>query len=186
MTDSLGDIHTEYFPPTQAQQFNDQLNGNFEGIGGYLDIRESGEVIITSVIKDSPAQKAGLLPQDRILKVDNYTILPTDTLASVIAKIKGTAGTVVKLTIQRNGSTMTIPVTRAKITISMIDYEVKSATPIIKIHTFGWGVAGSWTEILKKNTAQINNSPKIIIDLRDNPGGSLQEVADMLSDFIPE
>ncbi len=88
MTDSLGDIHTEYFPPTQAQQFSDQLNGNFEGIGGYLDIRSSGDVIITSVIKDSPAQKAGLLPQDRIIKIDDYTIQPTDILATIIAKIK--------------------------------------------------------------------------------------------------
>ncbi len=90
------------------------------------------------------------------------------------------------LTIQRNGTNIVIPVTRAKITISMIDYEIKSTTPIVKIHTFGRGVAASWIGILKQHTAQISNSSKIIIDLRDNPGGSLQEVADMLSDFIPE
>lgn len=87
MTDSVGDIHTEYFPPAEASQFNDTLNGSFEGIGGYLDV-SSGQVTVTSLIKDSPAQKAGVQAGDHIIKVDGYVIQPTDTLQSIVARIK--------------------------------------------------------------------------------------------------
>lgn len=184
MADSVGDIHTEYFPPAEASQFNDQLNGSFEWIGWYLDMSVSGQVIITSVMKDAPADKAWLRPYDRIVKVDNYTIQPTDTLATVIAKIKWPSGSTVKLTIDRQGTTLVIPVIRQKITVSLIDYDTKSSIPVISIHTFGWGIANTWVQILTAHKNEIQNASKIIIDLRDNPGGSLQEVADMLGDFI--
>ncbi|MBP6911184.1 PDZ domain-containing protein [Patescibacteria group bacterium] len=144
-----------------------------------------GEVVITSVIKDAPAAKAGLRGNDRIIKVDDYTITEKDSLDFIISKIKGPAGTVVKLTIDRGGVRSVIPVTRAKITISMIDYKFTKNTPIITIHSFGRGVANTWSEMLKKNASAIQNAGKLIIDLRDNPGGSLQEVAEMLSDFVP-
>lgn len=185
MSDSLEDIHTEYFPPVEAQQFSDQLNGSFEGIGGYLELASPGEIIITSVIKDAPAAKAGLMANDHILKVDDYTITKKDSLDFIISKIKGPSGTTVKLTIDRAGSTMVIPVVRAKITISMIDYKFTRNNPVMTIHSFGWGIANTWMELLKKNASQIQNAGKLIIDLRDNPGGSLQEVAEMLSDFVP-
>src|SRR5690606_10488120 len=88
------------------------------------------------------------------------------------------------LTIQRNAATQVITITRAKITVSLIDYEFKSNTPIISIHTFGWGISTTWMDILQKNKSAIQNAGKLVIDLRNNPGGSLQEVAEMLSDFV--
>lgn len=88
MTDAVGDLHTVYFPPAEAQQFNEQLEGSFEGIGAYLDMVKPGEIVVTSVLKNTPAQNAGVMANDRIVKVGTYVISAKDTLESVIAKIK--------------------------------------------------------------------------------------------------
>lgn len=88
LVDAVEDVNTQYFPPTEAQQFNDQLNGNFEGIGAYLDMIRPGELIVTSVIKDSPAQKAGLQANDRIIKVDDYEVKESDSLQALVVRIK--------------------------------------------------------------------------------------------------
>lgn len=186
VVDAVNDVNTQYFPPTEAQQFNDQLNGNFEWIGWYLDMIRPGELIITSVLKDSPAQRAWLQANDRIVKVDDYVVLESDSLQAIVAKIKWPAGSVVKLTISRNGSQQVISVTRAKIEISLIDYSMSRGIPIISIHTFGWGVADSWNSLIEQHEATIKQSGKLIIDLRNNPGGSLQDVAQMLGDFVPK
>ena len=82
-----------------------------------------------------------------------------------------------KLTIMRNGAQKEIVVTRAKIVISMIDYQLRNGTPVISIHSFGRGIASSWQEMIKNNKSAIERAGKIVIDLRNNPGGSLSEVA---------
>lgn len=89
-----------------------------------------------------------------------------------------------KLVVQRGNTTQPITIKREKITISLIDYEFKSNTPIISIHTFGRGISSTWIDLLQKNKNAIQNAGKLVIDLRNNPGGSLQEVAEMLSDFV--
>ena len=66
----------------------------------------------------------------------------------------------------------------------MLDYTLRNNVPLISIHSFGWGIAATWQETLAKNASAIQNAGKIIIDLRNNPGGSLSDVADMLSDFV--
>lgn len=81
-------MHTEYFPPTEAEAFNDQLNGSFEGVGAYLDMMSPGVPVVTSVIKDSPAFKAGLMANDIIVKVDDYMVTEKDSLDGVISRIK--------------------------------------------------------------------------------------------------
>jgi|GEM_PF-6289737 len=84
----------------------------------------------------------------------------------------------------RRGTSQVITVTRAKIVVSMLDYTLRNNVPLISIHSFGWGIAATWQETLAKNASAIQNAGKIIIDLRNNPGGSLSDVADMLSDFV--
>ena len=125
MTDAVGDMYTVYFPPAEAQQFNEQLQGSFEGIGAYLDMVKPGEIVVTSVLKNTPAQSAGVMANDRIVKVGSYTITEKDTLESIIGKIKGPAGTKVELTVKRDGGQQVLTITRAKITLSLLDYEVK-------------------------------------------------------------
>lgn len=85
----------------------------------------------------------------------------------------------------RENGQQVLTITRAKITLSLIDYEVKQGTPIIAIHTFGRGVAQKWAETLAAHKGELTAANKIILDLRNNPGGSLQDVAEMLSDFVP-
>ncbi len=89
-----------------------------------------------------------------------------------------------KLTINRNGTSLIVPVTRSKITIDFVTYELRQNVPVITISTFGYDVAAAWQAVLEKNAAKIQNGGKLIIDLRNNPGGSLQEVAEMLSNFV--
>lgn len=88
------------------------------------------------------------------------------------------------MVVQRDNATQTITIKREKITLSLIEYQFKNNTPVISIHTFGWGISSTWISLLEKNKTAIQSAGKLIIDLRNNPGGSLQEVADMLSDFV--
>lgn len=90
-----------------------------------------------------------------------------------------------ELTIRRNGAVRVIPVKRAEIIIDMIEYELRNNIPVISIYSFGWGVATEWNKIIESNKSAIQRAGKIIIDLRNNPGGSLGDVAQMLGDFVP-
>jgi carboxyl-terminal processing protease len=143
-----------------------------------------GELMITAVLPGSPAEKSGLLGGDRILKVDDYEIIKTSSVETVIPRIKGPTGTNVVLQILRKNEKLDIKVTRAKIKMEMVSYQkLDSNTSIIKINSFGDGtIAGFRKAVDQMNTDQ---TKRIIIDLRNDGGGNVREVADILDYFVP-
>lgn len=188
MTESLGDRYTTYFPPVESDDFFDGLEGQFEGIGAYVDMPTPGEMIIISPIVDSPAETAGLKGGDRITHVDGKEITSEHSLREVISWIKGPAGTQVVLTIDREGQNtpLDITVTRAKITLKDIEYKnIDAKTFYIQIKNFGNNADVEFkqalTELKEKKSVK-----KVIFDLRNNPGGYLGEVSNMLSYAIPK
>lgn len=137
MAEATNDPYTSYFPPIAAQEFNDELNGEFEGIGTYVDMSKPGEFIITSPIPGSPAEKAGIKGGDRVLKVGDFEITKESGVEEVIRKIKGPSGTSVTLEILRGGEKITIAIVRAKIKIELVTYEkIDSTTSLVKITSF--------------------------------------------------
>ncbi|MDA9128871.1 S41 family peptidase [Candidatus Gracilibacteria bacterium] len=188
LAEGTGDKYTSYFPPVESNDFFQGLDGEYEGIGAYIDMQEPGVLLIVSPIVGSPAEKAGLKGGDRVTHVDGKEITPENSQQEVISWIKGPTGTVVELTVIREGiaEPIILPITRAKIIIKDIEHELlNNSTYYIQIKNFGERVDTDFEEAL----GVINNSSgirKIIIDLRNNPGGYLDEVASLLSHVVPK
>lgn len=186
LAESSGDRYTQYFPPVDSGEFFESLNGEYEGIGSYVDVPSPGEFIILSPIAGSPAETAGLKGWDRVTHVDDREILPTNSEREIISWIKGPAGTQVKLTVQRewNANPIDIVVTRAKIVITDIEHErLATDTYYIQIKNFGDNVGDDFESALEE-VKKIPNIRKIIFDLRSNPGGFLWEASKVLSHFV--
>lgn len=181
MFESL-DPHSVYFTEEEYTKFRQSLSGTFVGIGAYLEAY-NGYVKITKPIPGSPAEKAGLLPGDVILKVDNVNIenMPID---NVTARIKGKEGTKVTLTIYKASTKKEVKVT---ITRAVISFEIVSSKMLnkeqgyVSLEAFDAGASSKVikaVEDLKKKGAK-----QLVIDLRNNPGGYLDE-AIALSDYF--
>jgi carboxyl-terminal processing protease len=160
------------------------LKGEYEGIGAYVESR-NGQIMIVTPIDGSPAQKAGILPGDMIVKVDNKEVsgMPLD---EVINLVIGPAGSKVTLTILTPSTNLQreVIITRAKITIHSVSWQALPGTTIahLRVAEFSQGTAAD----LKKALAEIKqkNMTGIILDLRNNPGGLVSEVVQASSEFL--
>ena len=184
MVDSLGDPYSAFMEPSVTKNFMEDLSGEISGIGAELDLVDN-KLIVISPIAGSPAEKAGLKPQDQILKINDES---TDGMALDVAvsKIRGKAGTKVNLTISRSGQSQpqTLEITREKIQIKSVKWEIKSDNvAYIQISQFG----DDTSDLMQQAAKDINaKHPKaIVLDLRNNPGGYLDKAVDVASLFMP-
>lgn len=186
LAEGTGDKYTTYFPPVESKEFHDELDGQFEGVGAYVDMQIAGELRVISPLSGSPAEKAGMKGWDRILKIDNYEITENTTLTEAVRRIKWPSGTTVSFVIDRGGNTINLSVVRAKIIVEFVQgKKLDNGDYYIKITTFGNGVAQAFKNAVK-TMATSGSQRKIIIDLRNNPGGSLDEVSSILNLFVPK
>ena len=187
MLKSLNDRgHTYFLTPAQSKAFDQQYSGKFIGIG--VQLRQdttSKQFVITSTVPSSPAEKAGLRRNDVILTVGG-TSVQGKSLDDVTKLISGNAGTTVTLTIQRSGSQqpLTFHIVRAEITEQnvIMHYIPESHIAHIQIAQFADGVSDQ----LKTSITQAKRmgATKIILDLRDNSGGVVQEAINTVSAFV--
>lgn len=177
MVSELGDKYTTYVTPDKADDFKSGLEGKFEGIGAYVEMVEE-KFTITSPIKGSPAQKAKIRPGDIVTHVDGEDI-SGQSINDIIMKIRGTAGTEVRLTIERKGSLpKDYTVIRGKITVPDITLEFKNGIPIIGMHQFNRDTGDHVIKMLQNDV--LPKEPRgIIFDLRNNPGGFLTAAVDV-------
>ncbi len=183
LAEAVGDPYTAFLPPPENKEVKDNLSGRFEGIGAELGMRD-GQLTIISPLDGSPAEAAGVQPGDIILKVgdENTTDL---SLSEAVSKIRGPAGTMVRLTLKRNeDEPFPVEITRQQITIKGISWDDKGDGVIyIRVARFGEQTNKDWDaavgEIIK---LQITN-PKIVLDVRSNPGGYLQASIHIASEF---
>jgi len=181
---SLGDPYTSFFPPEKKKKFDEELNGNFSGVGMEIGIKDEVLTVI-SPLPDSPAKRAGILAGDKILKINEKL---TAGLASdeAVNLIRGPEGTVVKLTLMRNkDKPFEISVTRAVITIPTIESKkLPSGVFLIRLFNFSANSPNLFRNALRQFIEA--KTDKLIIDLRGNPGGFLDVSVDMASFFLPE
>jgi carboxyl-terminal processing protease len=185
MVDALGDTgHSRFLTPQMVQQQHSALQGEYEGIGAYMEVKD-GHVVIMAPMDGSPAQRAGLRPGDIILKVDGQNVADL-RLDEVVGRILGPAGTQVTLTIldPKTGSTRDVTLERAKITIDNVTWQRLPGTSIahVRISAFSKGV----TQDLKGTLAEIQSQEVagLVLDLRSNPGGLLDEAVGVASQFL--
>lgn len=183
MLRSLDDPYSRFLDQKDYAEFHEQVTGEFVGVGIELTVK-NGEVIVISPIEGSPAKKAGILSGDRIVKVNDNVIQDKD-MEEVLKQIKGKPGTTVNLSIKREGfdDIIDLTVERANVKVSSVRYglikEMRD-TGYIQIVSFydstGKDVRNALNELSKSNVS------KLVLDLRNNPGGSLDaaiEVADL-------
>lgn len=175
--------HTRFMTPTDVQNENQQLSGKFTGVGIYLhQDPQTKQLIINSPIPGSPAEKAGLRHGD-IITVVNGTDVQGKDVAAVSKLIQGNAGTNVTITVKRPGEAnpLTFHIARAQIQVPnvLLHYIPESHIAHIEIIQFADGVANQLKESITK--AKQMGATKIILDLRDNPGGYLNEAIDTVS-----
>jgi len=176
MVTKLGDKYTTYIEPEKTKSFQEGLEGQFEGIGAYVEMVNE-KFMITAPITGSPAEKAGIMAGDIVIAVDGKTV-EGESITETIALIKGPAGTTVSLTISREGTIQEIIVTRGKITIPSITVKWSKSVPIIGIHKFTSTTGKDFQKILVEEV--LPKKPRgIIFDLRNNPGGYLTSAVEM-------
>lgn len=182
--DGLDDEYTEYFTKEEMEEFKTETEGNYVGIGIYmLQNTEENNVVVLAPIKNSPAETAGIKSGDIIKKVNDkeYTAEEFDRIS---ADIKGKEGTKVKLQIQRGEQILDFEVERKKIELYPIESEVlENKTGYINISTFDEGCSKEFIENYEKLKKQKVTS--LIIDLRNNGGGIVEEALEIL-DYILE
>ncbi len=184
MTKSLNDPYTAFFDPKEAKMFQQDLSGSFDGVGIEVSQRK-GQLTVVTPLKDSPSEKAGIKAGDLIVKINgkNSSDITEDEAVNII---RGQKGTSVTLTIFREGWTQPKDFTLVRDTIKIpsIDWELKdSNVAYIHIYQFDQTLSSDF----KKIALEILKSParKIVLDLRNNPGGYLEVCQEIAGWFLP-
>lgn len=184
MVETTWDKHTTYFPPVESKNFSDQLSWEFEWIGAHVEMEKPWILKIVAPISWSPAEKFWLKAWDQVIKIDTYEVGSGTTLEDAVNRIKWKSGTDVSLTLIRDWQTLNIKVTRAKINLDFVDYKrLNNGDNYIKISIFWEWVANDFSWAVRQVLAN-SQANKTIIDLRNNPWWSLDEVATMLEYFV--
>lgn len=179
MIEAAGDPYTVFFDPEETRKFLEDVSGEFEGVGMEIGIKDK-QLQVVSPIKGTPADRAGLRPGDRIIKIGE-TVTADLAVEKAVSLIRGPQGTEVTLTVMREDweETRDITIKRETIRIPSMEWEIKNDdVAYVKIYQF----SETLSQDFRKAAAEIINSKatKMIIDLRGNPGGYLevsQEIA---------
>ena len=185
MLKATGDPYTTFFDPKETKAFSQDIGGSFEGIGAELGIKDDILTVIAP-LDGSPAQKAGLLAGDKVLKIDDKSTADV-TIDQAVDLIRGKKGTTVKLTVLHKGDqeTKDIAITRDVIQVKTVTVDFKDSNiAYLKINQFGEKTSAEFD--LAMNQIIAHNSRGIVLDLRNNPGGFLDKSVDVASRLIPK
>jgi len=185
MIDALGDPYSDFMDEEEAKSFHESISSSFEGIGAEIQ-EQDGYIMIVSPIKGSPAEKAGLKPNDKIIAVDGKSIQGMSSSEAVLL-IRGEKGTKVELTIQRPGvdEPLKFVIIRDTIPLETVYSEMlEDGIAKIQITSF----SEHTTEELKQHIDDLKKQglKGIILDIRQNPGGLLPQAVSITSMFVPD
>ncbi|MCA1293941.1 S41 family peptidase [Paenibacillus sp. alder61] len=185
MMNALGDPFSSYMGPETAQQFSEQIEGSFTGIGAEVSM-ENGNVVVVSPIKGSPAEKAGIKPKDILLSVNGESFEGL-SLNEAVSKIRGPKGSEAKIKLKRAGSANTLEYTivRDDIALETVYARMeKGGVGVIEVTEFSMNTAERFRKELENLEKQ--GMKGLVIDVRNNPGGVLDIVIDMAEQFVPK
>ena len=178
------DPHSVYFPPVELKEANEELAGNFEGIGVEFSVF-ADTVNVVYVIPEGPSDIAGLQIGDKILKVNDYSLVSKNISTDTIKKyIRGEGGSKIDLQIQRDGQLKTVTITRGRVPVPSVDaaYMIDKITGYIKLNRF---TNTSYEEFMRAlENLQNQGLQQLIYDLRGNGGGFMDEAIEMADEFL--
>lgn len=184
MLATLGDDYTSFIETEIAAILREDASGSFEGIGAFVSMRDDGKLELVSIIPNSPAEAAGLLGGDLVLEVDGRSIVGLG-LYEAIALIRGPAGSQVTLLIERAGQPepFEVTITRARIEIPLVESEMLEGNiAYIRLTEFSATATSQMESDLQELMAQ--QPVGLILDLRDNPGGWLDQAVSVADLFL--
>lgn len=178
------DPHSVYIPQSEVAEAAQDLAGNFEGIGVEFSLFRD-TVNVTYVIPEGPSEKAGLQLGDKIIRVNDSSIVSkTLPIQSIRKTIRGISGSKVKLTVKRGGGLKDIVVTRGRIPLPSVDasYMIDAKTGYIKLNKFGENTYREFMESLEK--LKSSGMQDLIFDLRGNGGGYITQAVNIADEFL--
>ncbi|TAJ13829.1 S41 family peptidase [Marinilabiliaceae bacterium JC017] len=180
------DPHTVYIPAKNLAEVNEELEGNFGGIGVQFSLQDD-TVMVVAVVSGGPSEKVGILPGDRIIAVDDSIIAGVKiSTTNVMKKLRGEIGTKVKVGVHRRdaGKQLDFEIVRGPIPIHSVDvaYMIDEKTGYIKIDRFAQNTYQEFLTSLAKLKA--NNCQQVVIDLRGNSGGLLDVAFRLTNEFL--
>ncbi len=186
MTEAIGDTgHTDFMTPEERADRNDALSGSYVGIGVRIDATEDGLPRVVGVFDGSPAEAAGLTTDDVIVAVDGQETAG-NSIDTVATWVRGEAGTSVKLTVRHgaDGPEQTLTIVRADVPIHPVSWTMVpgTTTALIRLEQFSNGAADDMIETL--NEARGAGAERVVLDLRGNPGGYVNEAVGVASQFL--
>lgn len=186
LTEAVGDTgHTSFMTPEERTQRSNDLSGKYVGIGVRIDVADDGLPLIIGVFKDSPADKAGLASGDEIVAVDGKTTTGKK-LDEVITWVRGEAGTTVTVTV-RPGATgvgRDVSMVRADVAVTPVSWALVpgTKTALIRLDQFSSGAADDLKAVIGE--VRTAGADRIVLDLRGNPGGYVNEADAVASQFL--
>jgi carboxyl-terminal processing protease len=183
MLGTLGDGgHTRFLTPEERQQNDQSLSGTYVGIGVQLE-EEKGNVVVAAPIQGSPAEKAGISTDDVLVAVDGKSV-KGDDVSEVVEKVKGPVGTEVELTVLHDGEKRTYDLRRAEIDSPVVSWAVipDSDVAVVLLSSFSDNSAQELKDAFEE--ARAAGAERFILDLRNNPGGRLDQAEEMAGYFL--
>lgn len=186
MIESLDDPYSDYMSEDEASKFHQSISSTFEGIGAEIQEKD-GHIIIVTPIKGSPAEKAGLKPNDIVISVDGKSLQGLSSTEAV-ALIRGEKGTKVQLIVQRPGlndaEPMNLTIVRDTIPLQTVYGEmVEDGIAKVQITSFSQKTSQDLVEVL--NEMKKAGMKGLVLDVRHNPGGLLEQAINISSLFVP-
>ncbi len=181
---SYGDPYTVFFPPVESKMFEEEISGSFGGVGMEIAVQD-GLLTVVSPLKGTPAYNAGVKPGDKIISIDDVSALNMNT-DEAIKLIRGEEGTIVKITFARKGvkEPLVKELVRAAIEIPTVNTKLTAENVfVIELYNFSAISPGAFRGALREFAE--SGSDKLVLDLRNNPGGYLEAALDMASWFLP-
>lgn len=184
MVNALGDPYTSYLPPQVNEVVTDAINGTYKGIGAELGLRD-GQLIIVAPLDGSPAKEAGVLAGDKILEIESNGTVGI-SLTEAVSKIRGEAGTLSTLKLQRNDNEpFLVRIKRGVITVASVTWENKGdGTAYIRVSRFGGDTNSEWQKVVKEINVEMDELDVVVVDVRGNPGGYLQSSVYLADEFV--
>lgn len=184
LSNALKDPYTVFMTKKEYDDFNVQTEGNYSGVGIQIQAKDK-KIVIVDIFEESPARKAGILPKDEIEKVNDIPVNGSE-LDKAVSLMKGIDGTEVKITLYRKDKgNFDVNLKRAKINLKTVSGQmINENIGLIQVTMFDENTAKNFENELDKLKSQ--GMKGVVLDLRGNPGGILDECVDMVSNFLPK
>ena len=181
LAEATNDPYTEYFSAEDSKSFSEEISGTFTGIGAEL-AKENSAIVVTTPLRGHPAEKAGVLAKDIIVKIDGEDALSM-SVQDAVKKIRGPKDTTVKLTLLRGTQQVEVSIVRADIKIPSVEYEVLDGGVCnVRISRFSDDTDTIVTEATK--SCKEKGATKVLVDLRNDPGGYLDQAIRVASHWV--